>query len=73
MDSTTQKRVKEMIITKQFIKDLKDARSTVLRFNGRYSTIDIFTDNNPGDRVVTYEFDGSLFGYTGNWYMSGDY
>ena len=58
-----------MIITKQFIKDLKRARSIVIRFNGRYSTIDVFQDNH-NSRVVTYEFDGESFGYTGNWYVN---
>lgn len=58
-----------MIITKQFIKDLKQARSIVVRFNGRFSTIDVFQDNT-ASRVITYEFDGSLFGYTGSWYVS---
>ena len=56
-----------MIIPKQFIKDLKQAQSIVIRFNGRYSTIDMF--QNDTTRVITYEFDGSMFGYTGNWYI----
>ena len=58
-----------MIITKQFIKDLKEARSIVIRFNGRYSTIDVFQGSSTS-RVITYEFDGSLFGYTGSWYVT---
>ena len=58
-----------MIITKQFIKDLKQARALVIRFNSRYSTIDMFQGNN-NSRVITYEFDGSMFGYTGNWHIN---
>lgn len=58
------------IVTKQFIKDLKESHSIVMRFNGKYSTIDMFTDNNPGGRHVTHEFNGENFGYTGNWYTS---
>ena len=58
-----------MIITKDFIRDIKQARSMVLRFNGERSTIDIFQDGD-NDRVTTYRFDGSFFGYTGNWHTS---
>ena len=58
-----------MNITKQFIKDIKQAHAVVVRFNGRYSTIDVFQGESRS-RVITYEFNGEFFGYTGNWYIN---
>lgn len=61
-----------MKLTKEIIRDLKACNAIVIRFNDKYSSIDIFSGDRFGanDRRVTYEFDGEYVGYSGNWHTS---
>lgn len=47
-----------MLVTKQFIKDLRTANSIVTRFNGDNSSIDLFYhyEDRRNDRVTTYQY-----------------
>ena len=61
-----------MIITKDFLSDLKKSNAIVVRFNGKYSSIDVFTGEHFSidRRVVSYDFDATHFGYEGSWHCS---
>ncbi len=58
-----------MIITKEFISDLKKASAVVVRFNGKYSSIDVFKYSGKLEVNTTYQYQ-DLSAYTGNWHFN---
>lgn len=59
-----------MKITKQLLKDLKTADAMVIRFTGKFSTLDLFYKQpNSPDRVITYQYGDSLC-IQGSWHTS---
>jgi hypothetical protein len=58
-----------MIITKEFLKDIKKANSICIRFIGEYSTIDLFYRVDTGIyRRISYDY-GNSFKLRGNWHI----
>ena len=57
-----------MKATKEFLSDLKKADSMVIRFNGAFSTIDLFYGQSADQKIITYQY-GTSGELMGTWHM----